>query len=76
MVVKSTLISDSYHDIISLTLSLHEKKHSVLVSKILLFAVHIADTDPLKLIAKQRLESVHQLAKMEADILSNAGIGR
>ena len=46
------------------------------MSKILLLAVHIVDTNPLKLIAKQRLESVHQLAKMEADILSNAGIGR
>lgn len=76
MVVKSTFISDSYHAIISLTLSLHKRECSVLVSKILLLAVHIVDTNPLKLIAKQRLESVHQLAKVEADILSNAGIGR
>ena len=74
--VKSTLISDSYHAIISRTLSLHENSDSVLVSKILLLAIHIADTNPLQLIAEQRLESVHQLAKMEADVLSDAGISR
>lgn len=74
--VKSTLTSDSYHEIISLTLSKHEELQSLLVSEILLFAVHIANANRLKLIAKQRLESVHQLAQVEANVLSDAGIGR
>ena len=76
MVFKSTLSSGSYHEDISLTLTKYETIHSLLMSEILLFAVDIADSNRLKLVVNERLEFVHHLAKMEADVLSDAGIRR